>query len=199
MKTKVLADWIKAEAEKFSSYRQLARSLGTSQTTVNALRDEQRKSISDDLLRAIALRKRESVADTAKWLDIEPPAGFDLPLRLNQIEQQMRALEQKVEYTYQRLAEQDEVFNSDVLNTYLLERGVNLRRRGDQERMREQVAEMEGAGAGLFERSLLGILGITPIDFADLPAVAELLKRLAGDPWTAAEVVRVINDSRVES
>lgn len=192
-----LSAWIKSEAEKASSFRQLALSLGTSPTTINALRDQQRQTISEDLLQAIALRRKESVAQTAEWLGMDAPIGFDLPQRFNELEQRMVAMERKVEYAYQRLAEQDEVSNADVLNTYLLEHGINVRRHNDQEQMRGHVAAIAGESPGLFERLLLAILGILPISPTDLPAAASLLKRFTGDPWTPAEVTRVINQARV--
>lgn len=193
-----LSRWIAEEHAKGISYRQLGAALGVSPTAVTDWRDRKFNSISEDSLRAIALRRKESIAQTADWLGIEAPASFDLPKKFSEIERRIVAMEQKVEYAYQRAVQQDDVSNSAVLDTYLLEHGINVRARRAQDQMRAHVAAIAGDSPGLFERLLLAIVGILPVEPADLPAMADLLKVWANQPWTPAEVMRVINEARVD-
>ena len=198
MNKEALSKWVEAECSGDLSYRQLAISLGVSSHAVISWRDKKSKSLATESLQAIALRRKESVAETAKWLGLEPPGGYDIPQMIQAFERRMSAMERKLEYAYQRATQQDEVSNSAVLDTVLLENDVNLRDRRQQIKMRTYVQEIAGNSPGLFERLLLGILGITPLEPADLPAAAELLRRLSNMPWTPAEITRVIREAQVD-
>ncbi|PZO13144.1 MAG: hypothetical protein DCF25_16475 [Leptolyngbya foveolarum] len=192
-----LSKWVEEEHAKGTSYRQLALSLGVSPTAVTDWRDRKFNSISEESLQAIALRRRESLTTTAEWLRVEAPVGFDLPQKFNEIEQRLLEMERKVEYSYQRLVEQDAVSTSTVLEKALLANGVNVRDRPTQVKLRTQVEKIAGDSPALFERLLLAICGITPMETADLPAAADLLKVLTDQPWTPSEVVRVLNKGLV--
>lgn len=192
-----LSAWVEAECSDGLSYRQLALSLGVSPTAVASWRDRKSNSLAVESLQAIALRRKESVKATAEWLGVDPPDAIDLPQKINDLDQRMRAMEEKVEYSYQRILQQNSISASAVLDTYLIENGVDVRDRRTQADMLEHVRSFPGENPGLFERMLLNIVGITPPVSGDLPALAAVLKKLTGQPWTPNEITRVM--SQVQS
>lgn len=194
-----LARWVEEKKAEGISYRQMAMSMGLTGTALKGWREQTVASLSDESLRAIALYRKESVEETAAWLGIEPPPfSYDIPRLLRDFDRRMSAMEKKVEYSYQRATQQDNLAASAVLDTYLLENGINVRSRRYQDEMRLHVIEVAGGDfPGLFERLLLGFCGITPLASDDLPTAAEVLRRLTGQPWTPAEVMRVINAAQV--
>jgi hypothetical protein len=196
MNQKELADWIKAEAAKGISFRQLALSLGTSPTTINALRDETRSTISDELLEAIALRRKESVKDTASWLGVEPPGAYDLPAKFAVMESRLSVMEQQLAYAIERLSEQERIDPALTLDSYLLEKGINVRHAASQRTIEAAVLEVAPKSAAGFERFLLIVLGIIPARPEDLPLASAVLRNITGEPWTPAEVGRVLSQGR---
>lgn len=195
MRQKALSDWIKAEAGRAGSFRRLAEALGVSPTTVFALRDQEREKIGDALVKAIALRRKESVAATAAWLGVEPPADYDLPAQFKALQDRLELMERKVEVVYQRLRSQDGPDPSLTISSYLLEKGINLHVLADQELVRDRAEKAAPDCPAAFERFLLISLGIIGATRSDLPMLSATLKLLTGDPWTPEEVSRVLNQN----
>jgi hypothetical protein len=185
---------VESEASKGISYRQLGLGLGVTSTTIASWRDQRVATLSDDSIKAIAARRRESIEKTAAWLGVEAPDAYDWPAKFADMEKRMQAMERSMASLMTRLSGQDEIDPHLTLDSYLLERGVNVRSVADQEAIAAHIEQVAPEGPAAFERFLLIALGVISANSDDLIVVTAVLKRLTDDPWTPQEVHRVLSE-----